>query len=294
MKLLVTGGPGFLGRRVAAHFEALGWQVLTPSHNELDITDATAVQAWILAHGPEAVIHTAAVSDTGLCQREPEWSWQINVTGCVYLAEACRERGAKLVMCSSDQVYFGAETLGPHEETENLSPGTVYGRQKLEAERQALAILPDTVCLRLSWMYARDRFSGEHGHFFATLTEALENEKLPLSWPVYDRRGLTDVKYVVENLEKALSLPGGAWNFGSGNDQSTFDTVKSVLEELGLEKGLARLTPNAEAFAANPRDITMDQTKLRRAGILFPTTTEGLRCGLTEWKQERDHDKSKE
>ena len=41
-----------------------------------------------------------------------------------------------------------------------------------------------------------------------------------------DRRGLTDVKYVVENLEKALSLPGGIWNFGSGNDQITFDTVK--------------------------------------------------------------------
>ena len=223
-----------------------------------------------------------------------EWSEEINVAGCVYLAEACREIGAKLVMCSSDQVYFGGGCPGPHKETETLCPGTVYGSQKLRAERQVLAILPDAVCLRLSWMYARESFPGEHGHFFATLTAALENEDLPLSWPVYDRRGLTDVKYVVENMEKALSLPGGAWNFGSGNDQSTFDTVKSVLEELGLEKGLARLTPNAEAFAANPRDITMDQTKLRQAGILFPTTTEGLRRGLTEWKQERDHDKSKE
>ena len=287
MKLLVTGGSGFLGRRVAAHFKTLGWQVLTPSHNELDITAATAIQAWILAHGPEAVIHTAAVSDTGLCQREPEWSWQINVEGCVHLAEACREVGAKLVMCSSDQVYFGPESSGPHEETENLFPGTVYGRQKLEAERQALAILPDTVCLRLSWMYARDHFPGEHGHFFSMLTETLENEELSLSWPVYDRRGLTDVKYVVENMEKALALPGGAWNFGSGNDQSTFDTVKSVLEGLGLEKGLGRLTPNVEAFAANPRDITMDQTKLRQAGIVFPTTAEGLRCCLAEWKQEK-------
>jgi dTDP-4-dehydrorhamnose reductase len=136
-------------------------------------------------------------------------------------------------------------------------------------------------------MYARDSFPGEHGHFFATLTETLENEALPLSWPVYDRRGLTDVKYVVENLEKALALPGGVWNFGSGNDQSTFDTVKSVLEGLGLEKGLGRLTPNVEAFAANPRDITMDQTKLRQAGIVFPTTAEGLRCCLAEWKQEK-------
>ena len=294
MKLLVTGGTGFLGRRVAAHFVALGWQVLSPSHGELDITDGAALRAWLLENRPEAVIHTAAVSDTGLCQRLPEWSEEINVAGCVYLAEACREIGAKLVMCSSDQVYFGGGCPGPHKETETLCPGTVYGSQKLRAERQVLAILPDAVCLRLSWMYARESFPGEHGHFFATLTAALENEDLPLSWPVYDRRGLTDVKYVVENMEKALSLPGGAWNFGSGNDQSTFDTVKSVLEELELEKGLARLTPNVEAFAANPRDITMDQTKLRQAGILFPTTTEGLRRGLAEWKQERDHDKRKE
>lgn len=287
MKLLVTGGTGFLGRRVAAHFVALGWQVMTPSHSELDITDSAVLQAWFLKNRPAAVIHTAAVSDTGLCQRQPEWSGEINVAGCTYLAEACRETGAKLVMCSSDQVYFGGDCLGPHKETEALCPRTVYGSQKLEAERQVLARMPDAACLRLSWMYARDSFPGEHGHFFATLTETLENEALPLSWPVYDRRGLTDVKYVVENLEKALALPGGAWNFGSGNDQSTFDTVKSVLEGLGLEKGLGRLTPNVEAFAANPRDITMDQTKLRQVGIVFPTTAEGLRCCLAEWKQEK-------
>ena len=283
----MTGGSGFLGRRAAAYFVNLGWQVLTPSHSELDITDSAVLHSWFLENRPEAVIHTAAVSDTGLCQRQPEWSEGINVTGCTHLAEACRETGAKLVMCSSDQVYFGGECLGPHKETEALCPGTVYGSQKLEAERQVLAILPDAVCLRLSWMYARDSFPGEHGHFFAPLTAAQENEALPLSWPVYDRRGLTVVKYVVENLEKALALPGGVWNFGSGNDQSTFDTVKSVLEGLGLEKGLGRLTPNVEAFAANPRDITMDQTKLRQAGIVFPTTAEGLRCCLAEWKQEK-------
>ena len=90
MKLLVTGGTGFLGRRVAAHFVALGWQVLSPSHGELDITDGAALRDWILENRPEAVIHTAAVSDTGLCQRLPEWSEEINVAGCVYLAEACR------------------------------------------------------------------------------------------------------------------------------------------------------------------------------------------------------------
>ena len=102
MKLLVTGGSGFLGRRVVAHFEKLGWQVLTPGHKDLDITDANALWVWFRENRPDAVIHTAAVSDTGLCQQKPEWSEHINVTGTLNLAACCRDEGAKLVICSSD------------------------------------------------------------------------------------------------------------------------------------------------------------------------------------------------
>lgn len=284
VKLLITGGSGFLGRRAAAYFEALGWQVCAPGHGELDITDASGVETWFRENRPQAVIHTAAVSDTGLCQQRPEWSEAINVAGCVNLAESCREIGAKLVICSSDQVYFGSSLPGPHREAEDCTPGNVYGRQKLDAEERCLAVSPDTVCLRLSWMYARESLTGEHGQFFAALTAALEDETKPLSWPVRDRRGLTDVKFVVENLEKALVLPGGVWNFGSENDRSTYATVKEALEEAGLQRALERLQPNEEAFAAKPRDITMDMNKLKEAGVYFPTTRAGLRLALEEWK----------
>ena len=81
---------------------------------------------------------------------------------------------------------------------------------------------------------------------------------------------------VIENLPKALDLPGGVWNFGSPNDQSTYDTVKALLEALNLDPALERLVPNREAFADHPRDITMDQSKLNAAGTSFPTTAEGL------------------
>ena len=40
MKLLITGGSGFLGRRAVTYFQNLGWQIFAPSHRELDITDA--------------------------------------------------------------------------------------------------------------------------------------------------------------------------------------------------------------------------------------------------------------
>lgn len=276
MKLLITGGSGFLGRRTAAYFKSLGHQVLAPSHSQLDITDSASLQNWFRNNRPEAVIHTAAISDTGLCQQKPEWSEAINVDGCVNLAECCRETDAKLVVCSSDQVYVGSRLPGPHREDEILTPGNVYGCQKLRAEQLCLEILPETVCLRLSWMYSAESYPGEHGHFLSTLKSSLADSSKPLTWPTHDRRGLTDAEAVINNLPAALNLPGGVWNFGSENDANSYETVKSVLTGLGMNAALARLKPNESAFADNPRDISMDLAKLRTAGILFPATAEGL------------------
>ena len=142
MKLLITGASGFLGRRAAAHFKMLGFQVLTPSHPELDITREDAVLQWFRENRPEAVIHTAAISDTGLCQQKPQWSEAVNVDGCVHLARACAQTGAKLIICSSDQVYSGSALPGPHREDEPVTPNNVYGNQKRLAECKCLEILP--------------------------------------------------------------------------------------------------------------------------------------------------------
>ena len=277
MKLLITGGTGFLGRRCAAHFQKTGYLILMPSHGELDITSERSVRDWFREQKPEAVIHTAAISDTGLCQREPEWSEKVNAEGCVHLAQACREYGTRLVICSSDQVYSGStRRKGPHREDEPVAPSNVYGGQKLRAEQNCQEILPQTVCLRLSWMYSRESLPGEHGHFLSTLKAALADDSLPLTWPVHDLRGITDAEDVIRNLPKALELPGGVYNFGAENDSSTYETVRNLLERLDMSEALARLVPNVTAFAENPRDISMDTEKIRRAGIFFPTTLEGL------------------
>lgn len=273
MKILVTGGSGFVGKRAVAYFESLGWEVLAPGHRELDITELPGLKQWFRENRPEAVIHTAAVSDTGVCQQNPRWSEVINVTGTVNLVSVCRESGTKPLICSSDQVYFGSTVPGPHREEEVLSPANVYGCQKVRAEQTCLEIFPETVCLRLSWMYARDTLPGDRGHFLSRLKEALEDPEKPLSWPVHDCRGLTDVESVVENLPAALKLPGGVWNFGSPNHRSTHDTVKHILETLELDRPLV---PNEEAFSSCPRDLSMDPGKLNAAGIFFPTTAEGL------------------
>lgn len=280
MKLLLTGGSGFLGRRAAACFEKLGFQVLSPSHRELDMTDEAAVRSWFREYKPEAVLHTAAISDTGLCQRNPEWTETVNVAGSVNLARCCRAFGGRLVLCSSDQVYSGSLLPGPHREEEPVAPNNVYGNQKLRAEQRCLEILPETVCLRLSWMYSTVHFPGEHGHFLTALKAALADPQQPLTWPVHDRRGITDVDAVAKNLPSALELPGGVYNFGSENNANPYETVKEILTALSMTEALARLVPNEEAFAESPRDISMDTAKIRKAGIFFPTTRESLLSAL--------------
>lgn len=269
MTILITGTSGFLGRRAAAHFSELGYETLTPSHTQLDITDKTSVTAWFRQHQPHAVIHCAAISDTGRCQREPEFSTRVNVTGSVNLAAACRDVGAKFVFCSSDQVYHASPLPGPHSEQEILSPETVYARQKLQAEQQCMEICPDTVSLRLSWMYSETSLPGEHGHLLVNLRNALTDTSLPLSWSDRDFRGITDVDAVVNNLPAAMNLPAGVYNFGSGNDTDMYHTMRWVFEELNLTDALNRMTINPNAA---PRDIRMDGTLAASHGIVFEST----------------------
>lgn len=281
MKLLITGGTGFLGRRAAEHFRGLGHTVLTPGRQELDITDREQVLAWLQTHRPQWVLHTAAVSDTQACQKDPAATGRVNRDAPGYLAEACSAVGARLVFCSSDQVYSGSPRPGPHLETEALSPSPEYARQKLEAEGRCLAAAPDAVCLRLSWMYSRDSLPGEHGHLLTTLRTALRRGDA-MTFPIYDRRGITPVEAVVENLPLAFGLPGGVYNFGCENTASTYATLRSCLEQLHAWEALSRLTPNEAAFADAPRDISMDCGRIRANGIRFPDTATCLMAALKE------------
>lgn len=272
-KLLVTGGTGFLGSRICSFYKER-FEIIAPGHREMDITEENDVRRFLHETCPDIVIHCAAVSDVGACEKDPERSYRINVIGTENLARISREIGAKCILCSSDQVYFGSTLREPHKEEEVLNPANHYGRQKLYAEQSCLAINPESVHLRLSWMYDRAAFSEtEHGDFLRTLLVKLD-EKQKISYPVYDVRGITDVWEVIGNLEKVWELPGGVYHFGSPNDASTYDTTVKLFERLGLD--LQLVEPNEEAFCDHPRNLSMSQAKINSYGIYFSHTLEGL------------------
>lgn len=272
-KILVTGASGFLGRRIAEFYQGK-YEIYTPGHREMDITDRERVSAVFHDFKPHIVIHSAAVSDVGLCESKPEWSWGINVDGSRNIAAASAECRAKCLICSSDQIYFGSNLKGPHREDERVKPLNVYGRQKKKAEEECLAENPECVLLRLSWMYDTEtKNEAEHGDFFRTLAFLLRTEEM-LSYPVNDVRGITDVNEVIHNLEKAWELKGGVYNFGSPNEMNTYETVLAMFSELGWDTG--RLKKNEEAFASDPRDISMNLQKVEDNGIVFASTLDGL------------------
>lgn len=285
-RVLITGSSGFLGSRVVVYFRERGFEPVIPTHRDMDITDAECVKRVFLEVRPNAVIHCAAISDTSVCEREEEASWQVNVLGSENVARAACAIGAKCIICSSDQVYFGSDKREAHVETEILHPANVYGRHKLLAEKSVLHVNPECICLRLSWMYDTESHkAGEHGDFLRTLLFQLQAGK-ELTYPVFDRRGITYVWEVVKNLEKALDLPGGIYNFGAENEDSTYDTIREVFVRLGMD--VQGLRPDKETFCTKSRNLSMNLTKLGQYGIYFRNTKDALTdclkssCGMVE------------
>lgn len=272
-RILVTGASGFLGSRIVL-FYSDRYDVYALSHEEMEITDRGSVERAFERIRPDYVIHCAAVSDVGACEREPEHSWKINVDGSRNLAEVSARYGAGCLIASSDQVYSGSPAKEAHREEERLQPRNVYGREKMQAEEECLRVNPECVLLRLSWMYDVNRIrEKEHGDFFRALEARLETHA-PLEYPVHDRRGITDINEVVVNLEKAFALKGGIYNFGSPNDRNTYETVLKLFEALAWDTG--RLVENEESFAEEPRNLCMDLSRLQEHGISFRPTVQAL------------------
>lgn len=276
MKLLITGANGFLGSRLAAWYGKQDtYDSIPVTRSELDFTHRDAVNAAFHKFRPDIVIHCGAISDTGACERNPELSHKVNVEGTAYLADACSCYGARLIFCSSDQVYFGNGVDVPHREDESLRPPNLYGRQKKAAEQEVMDRCDNAVCLRLSWMYASDYREGkEHASLLRNISEAVKAHS-PMRFPIYDYRSITDVWDAVKNMEKVFTLPSGIYNFGSPNDLCTYELIACAARDIPAVSSL--ILENAEAFAGKPRNLRMNQEKVNGYGIYFPDALEGLR-----------------
>lgn len=274
-KILITGGSGFLGSRLAYYLKDK-YQLLLPTHGELNVSREEAVKAYMDEHRPDVVVHCAALSNTWYCEQHPEESHRVNVQGTVRVAKACKLIGAKLVFMSSDQVYNGTPLLGALKEEDVLQPVNVYGQHKLEAEQRAGWNLPESVGLRLTWMYDLPNSPMKlNSNILVNLRKAYD-EGTSVNASTHEYRGVTYVWDVVRNIEEAISLPGGVYNFGSVNTTNSYELFLKTASLMGLKEPSAWIRADEERFADQPRNLTMDCSLIGQHGIRFRDSLAGI------------------
>ena len=257
--ILITGAAGFVGRRL---METVPGAVAAPSLRNASQED---VRRIVEESGAEAIVHTAAISDIGACQADPEASYRANVQIPLWLASAAGNR--KLVCFSSDQVYSGSKEAGPYSE-EMTAPGNVYACHKLEMEQRVLEILPEAVMLRAEWMY--DLRAPKPNYLLNVL-----RAEGTVAFSSRQYRGVTYLGEVAEAMDRVLALPGGAYNFGSETTLSMQELTKRLAALLGK--------PLAVEDAPPRHNLWMDCGKAARYGVVFSKVLTGLTKCLQEY-----------
>ena len=151
MKILVTGGAGFIGSHVAEAYLAAGHDVavlddLSTGHAEnlpvgvrfhrVDLRERAAVAAAVAAERPEVISHHAAQMDVRRSVADPVFDAEINLIGLLNLLEEARQYGLRRVLfASSGGTVYGESQRVPTREEDSTEPVCPYGVAKLGGER---------------------------------------------------------------------------------------------------------------------------------------------------------------
>lgn len=285
-RLLVTGGHGFVAGSVVSQ-AGDAWEVHALSRGAslldrnalhwhvLDIADAAALRRVFEETAPDAVIHTAALSNIDYCEAHPEEAERINAGVTRHLAELCRNHGAKLVHCSTDNVFNGER--GMYREEDPPSPVNVYAVTKVRSEEAALSA-PGAVVARLSVVMGLPLLRAGNA-FLSRMIKQLD-AGAEVGVPENEIRTPLDVITVGRAL---LELAGADFTgviHLAGNDRvNRFTMVQFIVEQLGYSRAL--IVPNDPTLipgrAPRPLDVSLDNAKARR---ILKTTMLGLAQGV--------------
>jgi len=159
MKVLLTGAGGQLGRELQ-HSRPTDVELLSPTRDQLDMTDSTQLEHWVVGQAPDLVINCAAYTQVDLAESDPQAAEAINHFAVKHLAELAGQTGARVLHISTDYVFDG-QANQPYPTTTPSAPQGVYGASKHRGEQALLQALPDrSSIIRTGWLYA------QHGQNF--------------------------------------------------------------------------------------------------------------------------------
>lgn len=291
MKLLVTGASGLLGSRLVKLAGDAGHDVRATYHTDtseaknaeqLDIVNEAAVNTTLSNNPPDAVIHTASITDVDFCENNPEAARLVNGTATRFIANACRKVGAFLVYVSTDYVFNGQR--GMYNEQDEPCPINVYGSSKLFGEQEALAILENLSIVRTSVVYGWGR---RRRHNFGTwLFENLSGGRkidVVTDQHVSPTLNTSLARMLLEVTERRLI---GTIHLAGATRLSRYDFAVKLASAFRLDENLLRSIPstNLTWVAKRPPDSSLDvREALENLGNKPITINEALGEFVHEW-----------
>lgn len=304
MRILVTGGAGFIGSQVADRYIERGHEVavlddLSSGCREFvhpkarlvqaDLADADAVEACVAEFRPELVNHHAAQIDVRRSVSEPRRDAAINILGTLGLLESCARHGVrKLIYASTGGALYGEGRSLPATEEHPVNPESPYGASKHTVEHylyiwKLLHDLDYTV-LRYPNVYGpRQNPHGEAGVNAIFIGLMLDGKRPRIFGSGEQVRDYLYVGDVVDANERALERGSGAVvNLGTGIGTS----VNDIVRELQAITGFAGEPIHDDPRPGEVQRIYLDATLARQVLGWEPQVAfrDGLRKTV-EWSE---------
>ena len=260
MKILVTGGAGFIGSHVVDAYIAAGHEVAVLDNMSTgreenvssgapvyksDVRDLGAVQAAFAKFRPEVVNHHAAQSEVPKSVADPGYDAQVNVVGGLNVLRAAVDSGArKVIFSSTGGALYGEPDIVPAAEDHPIRPLSPYGTSKFAFE-QYLAMFDRTfgvtfTTLRYANIYgARQDFAAEEGRVVAIFaSRMIEGKPVTIDGDGNQSRDMLHVGDVAAaNLAALDRGDGGTYHISTGIPVTVNDLFRklSLLTEYRLE-----------------------------------------------------------
>ncbi|HET9101987.1 MAG TPA: NAD-dependent epimerase/dehydratase family protein [Solirubrobacteraceae bacterium] len=298
-RVLVTGGSGFIGRRVVAEMGAAGATIRVvdlqphpdPSVDVVlgDIADPAVLQA-AFDGGFDSIVHLAAVTSVLRSMQHPELTYRTNVAGTAALLEAGRKAGVTSLSFASTNAVTGPMDAPKITEAAVLRPLTPYGATKAAGEMLMSAYTSSyglrCACIRLTNVYGPGMQAKDS--IVARLMRAI---RLGGTFEIYgDGNQVRDYVHVSDVVAAMkLGLTSDQWSgpmvIGSGTSLSVHEVVQAVRDVSGAELP----TRHGEAKPGEMPAVIVDPAKAHAAGWApqYPQLSDGL---VGVWEEWRDAD----
>lgn len=251
MNILVTGADGQLGRALhkAIAGTPLEASTIFTNREELDITRPELLTRFIAANDITHIVNCAAFTAVDRAEEDKAACTAINADGVKQLAMAADNYGAKVIHISTDFVFDGL-THRAYCESDKVNPTSHYGTSKRAGETALLALAPDSIIIRTSWLYNPECSNNFPAKIIAA---ARERGKLKV---VDDQIGSpTHAGDLAEAIVKILTTPQwfpGIYHYCNSGVCSRYDFAKVILDLAGLRNVEISPIESTHNFGAMP------------------------------------------